>query len=500
MIMPMMIKSIIVLWLSIDLTAAASQGRKKVLILGAGASGITAAKTLYDHGITDFLVLEGQDYIGGRVKQTSFAGMKVELGANWIHYTDYEDNPLIPLRSKVNLALTVSNYANRTVRNDTGADVSNSDVDKEWATARDKLFELGEERGEEDIPPRDMPASTALETLGWRSDTPLEKVLSWSDIDFQYGVSEKETSLNNMGTAGEDSFVTDQRGVWSLFRDFYSSFPEKILLNQTVIKIKYGEESVEVTTDEGITYVGDYALCTFSTGVLSSGMVTFDPDLPDWKKEAIFRLRLVHYTKIFLKFPRDFWDDSEYILHVSQERTGYFPHFQDLDRPDIFNGSTSLLATLTGDEALRIEAQDDSKTMDEVMQVLRNMYGDDIPNATEIVLNKWSQNPYIKGSYCDPVIGTDSSVFANMAGRLKNLFFAGEATHADWYGYLQGGYYSGLEKANEIASCLQGKKCEAYQPTTGIPAIVKGCPSIAFRVQTLPVGVMATALILLYCF
>ena len=114
--MPMMIKSIIALWLSIDLTAAASQGRKKVLILGAGASGITAAKTLYDHGITDFLVLEGQDYIGGRVKQTSFAGMKVELGANWIHYTDYEDNPLIPLRSKVNLAVTVSNYANRTVR------------------------------------------------------------------------------------------------------------------------------------------------------------------------------------------------------------------------------------------------------------------------------------------------------------------------------------------------------------------------------------------------
>lgn len=496
----MMLKFIIVLCLSIDLTAAASQGRKKVLILGAGASGITAAKTLYDQGIKDFLVLEGQNYIGGRIKQTSFAGMKVELGANWIHFTDEEDNPLIPLKNKADLTTIPANFADRTIRNDSGAEVSNNELDKEWATASDQLFELGEERGEEDIPPRDMPASTALETLGWRSDTPLKKILSWYDIDFEYGESEKETSLNNMGVPGEDSFITDQRGVWTLFRDFYSSFPEKILLNQTVIKIKYGDESVEVTTDEGITYIADYALCTFSTGVLSSGMVTFDPDLPDWKKEAIFRLRLVHYTKIFLKFPRDFWDDSEYILHVSQERTRYFPVFQDLDRPDIFNGSTLLLATVTGEEALRIEEQGDSKTMDEVMQVLRNMYGDGIPNATEIVLNKWSQNPYVRGSWSDPVIGTDSSVHANMAGRLKNLFFAGEATDGDWYGFMQGAYYSGLKGANEIASCIQGKKCDAYQPTTGLPVIVKGRPSDASYRKPRPISVMSSALIFLYCF
>ena len=116
MIMTMMLKFIIVLCLSIDLTAAASQGRKKVLILGAGASGITAAKTLYDQGIKDFLVLEGQNYIGGRIKQTSFAGMKVELGANWIHFTDEEDNPLIPLKNKANLTTIPANFADRTIR------------------------------------------------------------------------------------------------------------------------------------------------------------------------------------------------------------------------------------------------------------------------------------------------------------------------------------------------------------------------------------------------
>ena len=67
---------------------------QKVLILGAGVAGIVAAKTLQENGINDFLILEAQDYIGGRFKQRSFAGVKLEEGANWIHYADNKLNPL----------------------------------------------------------------------------------------------------------------------------------------------------------------------------------------------------------------------------------------------------------------------------------------------------------------------------------------------------------------------------------------------------------------------
>ena len=69
-------------------------------------------------------------------------------------------------------------------------------------------------------------------------------------------------------------------------------------------------------------------------------------------------------------------------LHVSAQNTRHFPVFLDLDRPGFFPGSKSLHAVLTGDEALRVEAQDDSKTMEELMEVLRNMYGPSIPNDT----------------------------------------------------------------------------------------------------------------------
>lgn len=91
-------------------------GRKKVLILGAGSAGITAAKTLYDKGIQDFLVLEAQDYIGGRMKQVPFAGMKVEEGANWIQYVEEVDNPLNPLQEKYNLKGQLTNYSDFCMR------------------------------------------------------------------------------------------------------------------------------------------------------------------------------------------------------------------------------------------------------------------------------------------------------------------------------------------------------------------------------------------------
>ena len=48
-----------------------------VLILGAGMAGIAAAKTLNDRGVNDFIILEAQDKIGGRMATQEIAGVKV---------------------------------------------------------------------------------------------------------------------------------------------------------------------------------------------------------------------------------------------------------------------------------------------------------------------------------------------------------------------------------------------------------------------------------------
>jgi len=61
-----------------------------VIIVGAGLSGLKAAHTLRNkYGIhpSRILILEAQDYVGGRIKQSVdfIPGCKIDLGAEFIH-------------------------------------------------------------------------------------------------------------------------------------------------------------------------------------------------------------------------------------------------------------------------------------------------------------------------------------------------------------------------------------------------------------------------------
>jgi hypothetical protein len=80
------------------------------------------------------------------------------------------------------------------------------------------------------------------------------------------------------------------------------------------------------------------------------------------------------------------------------------------------------------------------------------------------VVGKFSQNPYVRGSYSNAVVGTTSADFENLLGRLGGLFFSGEASSDDYWGYAQGAYLTGLKQAKVILGCLEGNECPEYKP------------------------------------
>ena len=58
----------------------------KVIVIGAGASGLVAGHILKEHGI-EFQILEASSQFGGRIRdaEPSFADFRVAVGAEWVH-------------------------------------------------------------------------------------------------------------------------------------------------------------------------------------------------------------------------------------------------------------------------------------------------------------------------------------------------------------------------------------------------------------------------------
>ena len=175
-----------------------------------------------------------------------------------------------------------------------------------------KVEDCQEERKEQKL--ADIPARVGVQLMGWKGNRPIEKVIEYFNMDFEYSKRPELVSFYQLLERGEDFFVTDQRGVWSIYEDLHKPWTNRILLSKSVTEIKYSATSVEVTTSDADKFAAEYALCTFSTGVPASDIVTFNLPLPQWKKEVIFKNPMSVYTKIFLKFPSKFWDDHEYIL------------------------------------------------------------------------------------------------------------------------------------------------------------------------------------------
>ena len=216
----------------------------------------------------------------------------------------------------------------------------------------------------------------------------------------------------------------------------------RLLVNTKVSRVKYTDDGVTVVMSDNSCIQADYAICTFSLGVLQSEVVDFVPSFPSWKTKGIFSMQMGTYTKIFLQFPpeKQFWDsNTQFFLYADSTERGRYPVWQSLSGPGFLENSGILFATVVDGQSYRIEKQSDEETLAEVMAVLRTMYpGVDIPEPIAFMYPRWSLEPWARGSYSNWPPMTSLEDHQNLRANLGRLWFAGEATSAEYFGFLQG--------------------------------------------------------------
>lgn len=111
------------------------------------------------------------------------------------------------------------------------------------------------------------------------------------------------------------------------------------------------------------------------------------------------------FLSVFARCPPVF----EYVLSAVESLAAHTPFLiilQHLERE--YPGQHLCFVTVTDDEARRIEQQSFNETLGEIMVVLKKMFGPNIPDATDILYNRWWQDRLFRGTYSNWPIGVSS--------------------------------------------------------------------------------------------
>ena len=412
--------------------------QKNIIIIGAGISGLAAAKKLNENGFI-VTVLEAQEKVGGRLRTNRSLGVAFDEGASWIHGTS--GNPLTALaqQASMNTSFTddesiVCYDINGVLRNDTDFDTAKAELETILSSLKN--------RGS---------VTQSFETVfsnlyPAKANDRLRKFFFFFFITFDLGDLDKVSStLYNEG----EEYSGDER----IAINGYDTIPNylakdiNVLLNQRVTKIDYTGSKTKVIHNGTITEA-DYVLITVPLGVLKSGYIQFVPSLPATKLNAIQKVGMNCVNKFLLTWDTAFWDDVQYICYTPEikDKFNYFVNVNKI-HPNV----NALMTFAYTNYARQTETMSDAQIIDEIMRHLRDIYGNNIPNPTNIVRTKWQSNPNSFGAYSYTAVGTEMQHFDDLAQEINNkLFFAGEHTHIDYFSTAHGAYLSGIREADKI--------------------------------------------------
>ncbi|XP_049388885.1 polyamine oxidase 1 [Solanum stenotomum] len=443
--------------------------RSSVIIVGAGISGLTAAKVLSENGVDNVVILEAADKIGGRIRKEEFGGVAAELGAGWIAGVGgKQSNPVWELALQAKLRTCFSDYSNAryNIYDHSGKIFPSGIAADSYKKAVDSAIQkLRSQEGN-----HNEDAEDAAETPS-TPKTPIELAIDFILHDFEMAEVEPISTYVDFGES--EFLVADERGyehlLYKMAENFLFTSEGKIMdsrlkLNTVVREVQHSRNGVLVTTEDGPLYEANYVILSVSIGVLQSDLISFSPALPRWKMEAIRNLDVMVYTKIFLKFPYKFWPcepEKEFFIYA-HERRGYYTFWQHME--NAYPGSNMLVVTLTNGESKRVEAQSDQDTLREAMEVLRNMFGPDIPDATDILVPRWWNNRFQRGSYSNYPIYANHQLVHDIKEPVGRIFFTGEHTSEKFSGYVHGGYLSGIDSSNALLEKMRrddGRKNES---------------------------------------
>ncbi|RKS07344.1 monoamine oxidase [Nocardiopsis sp. Huas11] len=388
-----------------------------VAVIGAGVTGLSAARNLTDHGLR-VIVLEARDRIGGQVHTDhGFTSVPVELGAGLIHgaaastweLVDWAGADTVRVRSEQHWSPSTA--------------VGRAAAPRDDDSAAEYLRRLG-------VPEADWPpVSSENEPLSrWSATWMVER----GEFDW-------------WSAPRADFRVVD--GYDRLLAPLAHGL--RIDLGRRVRAVRWSGGGVELTMrgPGGTERVrARRCVATLPIRVLRTADVVFEPPLPAAHRDAIEALDATDAVKLVMEFDRPVLPADTDVLPSDGDLAFWSVSHLSPTAPEVVS------VWAAGEAARALLAQPEDERFAAGLRALGAAAGQTPPDPVRRTTHDWTLDPHSRGAYLYVPPGAHDAPAALAAPVGGVLFFAGEATTGE--NTVEGAYDSGYDATDGLLADL----------------------------------------------